>query len=190
MFCSVTPLNNSPRALARRLSKAATTLLTAHDAFTTGSIEGLERLWLEAMYHEQNGSPRQSWLACRRAISAVHLMGFHRRGFHGRQYDPMAPPKSILQQPDGEAAYLQQTWHGLVHRELALCLALELPPLASYPDNVFTTVVDSITAEDNTIFTSKIEGLHIAIFSHLLERIECDPDFQDLDAEHQIRTEL
>ncbi|KAJ9134162.1 C6 zinc finger domain containing protein [Pleurostoma richardsiae] len=178
-------LSRPPRALARRLAEAATTLVTAHDGFTTKTLEGLECLWLEALYYERNGSPRQSWLAYRRAISAVHLMGFH-----GRRYTPMAPPKSILQQPDGEAVDLQQIWLRLVHSELALCLALEMPPSASFPEDIFTSVADSVTTEDNTTGTSKLERRHAAIASHLLERSERDPDFDDLDAAHQIRTEL
>jgi hypothetical protein len=178
-------LSRPPRALARRLAEAATTLVTAHDRFTTDTLEGLECLWLEAVYHEHNGSPRQSWLACRRAIFAVHLMGFH-----GRRYTPMAPPKSILQRPDGGAAELQQMWLRLVYSELALCLALEMPPSASCPDDAFTSVADSGTAEDHTTGTSKLERRHAAIASHLLERSERDPDFEDLDAAHQIRTEL
>lgn len=176
-------LSQPPRALARRLAEAATTLVTAHDRFTTGTVEGLECLWLEAAYHEQVGSLGRSWLACRRAISIVHLMAF--RG--GRQHGPMAPPRSILRQPDGEAADLRRMWLSLVHRELALCLALEMPPSASYLDGASMSREDSVRADDET---SRLEGRHSVAASHLLERMELDPDFGDMDAVHQIRVEL
>ncbi|KAJ0124430.1 c6 zinc finger domain containing protein [Diaporthe amygdali] len=178
-------LSRTPRALARRLAEAAMTLVTAHDRFTTNTLEGLESLWLEAVYHEHNGSLRRSWLACRRAISAIHLMGFH-----GRRHTPMVPPRTILQQPDGETADLQQMWFRLVYSELALCLALEMPPSASCPNETFTFVADSVTTEDNTTDTSKLHRRHAAISGLLLRRSAHDPTFEDLDAAHQIRTEL
>ncbi|KAK3360970.1 c6 zinc finger domain-containing protein [Lasiosphaeria ovina] len=180
-------LSRPPHALARQLAEAATTLVTAHDRFTTGILEGVECLWLEAVYHEQNGNLRQSWLVCRRAISAVHLLGFQgRRSAH----ISMKPPKSILrQQSDGEAADLQQMWLRLVHSELALCLALELPPSASCPLETLTAVADSVT-EDGDTNASMLERRHAAIASRLLERSERDPDFQDLGAALQIRAEL
>jgi hypothetical protein len=185
MYQQLGELSQTPRALARRLAEAAMTLVTAHDRFTLDTLEGLECILLEAVYHEHNGSLRQSWLACRRAISAVHLMGFH-----GRRYTPMEPPKSILQRPDGETADLRQIWFRLVHSELALCLALEMPPSASGPDVAFVSVADSVTTQDDYTDTSQLERRHIAIANHLLQRSERDPDFEDLDTAHQIRTEL
>ncbi|EFX01128.1 c6 zinc finger domain containing protein [Grosmannia clavigera kw1407] len=178
-------LSQPPRTLARRLAEAATTLVTAHDKFTTNTLEGLDCIWLEAVYHEHNGNLRHSWLACRRAISAVHVMGFH-----GRQYPRMASPRSILPQPNGVEADLQQIWFRLVHSELALCLALEMPPSASCPDEAFTSVAYSVTKEDNNACTSKLERKHAAIASHFLKQREHEPDFTDLDAAHQICMEL
>lgn len=176
-------LSQPPRALARRLAEAATALVTAHDRFTTGTVEGLECLWLEAAYHEQNGSLGRSWLACRRAISAVHLMGF--RG--GRHHGPMAPPRSILRQPDGETADLRRMWLSLVHRELALCLALEMPSSASCLDGASTSGEDPVRAEGET---ARLEGRHSAAARHLLEQMELDPDLEDSDSARQIHGEL
>ena len=121
-------LSQPPRVLARRLAEAATTLVTAHDRFTAGTLEGLYCLCLEAVYHEHNGSLCASWLACRRAISAVHLLGFR-----GYRHSPTALPRSILPETRGAEADLQQIWFHLAHRELALCLALGLPSSAPCP---------------------------------------------------------
>lgn len=178
-------LSRPPRALAGRLAEAATTLVTAHDRCTSGTLEGLECLWLEAVYHEHNGSPRLSWLACRRAISAAHLMGFG-----GRHRASMALPKSILPQPDGETADLQKIWTCLVHSELALCLALGIPPSASCPDDASISTVESATLEDDASHTTKLERRHAAIATHLIRRVERDPDFEDLDAALHTRNQL
>lgn len=171
-YQQLSELSWPPQALARRLADTATTLVTAHDKFID-TLEGLECLWLEIMYYEYNGSLRQSWLTCRRAISAAQLMGLHRR--------PCLTPKSI--QPSGEAD-LQQTWLHLLHLERALCLELEMPSASL---DTFTCV-DSATGEDTDI--NKLESRHYIIASHLLERSELDPTFEDFDAAHRIHIEL
>lgn len=178
-------LSQPPRALARRLAETATTLVTAHDRFTSDTLEGLQCLWLEVLYHEQNGNIRQSWLTCRRAISAAQLMGLR-----GPGPIPMSQPKSILQRSDTEASDLQQIWLRFVHSELALCLALGMRPSAFCPNDTFTSMADSATTEDDGTPTRKLDWRHAAIASHLIGRSERDPDFEDLDAAIQIRTEL
>lgn len=178
-------LSRPPRALARRLAEVATTLVTVHARFTTGTLEGLECLWLEAVYHEQTGRLDRSWLACRRAISAAQLMRFH-----GRRHTPMAPPKSLLQRPDGEVADVHQIWLRLVYSELALCLVLEMPPSASCPDVALTSVGNPVTAEGDAADTNDLERRHAEIARHLIEWSERDPDFQNLDTANKIRTEL
>lgn len=178
-------LSQPPRALARRVAEPAMTLVAAHDRFTSDTIEGLECLWFETLYHERNGNPRQSWLATRRAISAAHLVGLG-----GRRHTPITLPKSILHRPDGAAADLRQIWLRLVYKELELCLASGLPPSASYPEDALTYVADSVSAKDDRIDTSKLERQHVAIASHLIERTQCDSDFEDLDATRRIHDEL
>ncbi|KAK7703241.1 hypothetical protein SLS64_009218 [Diaporthe eres] len=178
-------LSRPPRALARQLAEAVTTLVTAHDRFTSGTLDGLECLWLEAMYHEHNGNIRRSWLTCRRAISAAQLMGFPG---HGRSRMPQ--PRSILQKQDGEALDLQQLWLCLVHNELALCLALGMQPSAFCPNDTFLSVANSATTEDDATHTSKLERRHAAISRRVIQRSERDPGFEDLDAALQIHTEL
>ncbi|KAH8896374.1 hypothetical protein GQ53DRAFT_591445, partial [Thozetella sp. PMI_491] len=165
-------LSRPPQALAKLLAEAAVTLVTVHDKLINNT-EGLECLWLEAMYHEHSGSLRQAWLTCRRAISAAQLMGLHRRR--------CSPPKSI--QPNREV-HLQQIWFYLVHTERALCFVLGAP---SGSQDIFP-FVDSATTEDTD--TSKLERRHAVIASHILEQCERDPNFEDFDAMHQIHIEL
>lgn len=178
-------LSRPPLVLARRLAEAATTLVTAHDRFTSDTLEGLECLWLEVLYHENDGKPRQSWLTCRRAISAAQLM--RSRG-PGRT--PTSQPESMLQRSDSEASDLQQIWLRLVHSELALCLVLGMQPSAFRPHDISTFVAHSAITEGAATNTSKLEWIHAEIASRLVERGELDPDFEDLDAALQIRTAL
>lgn len=147
--------------------------MTAHDRFTSDPLEDLECLWLEAVYHEHNGNLRQSWLTCRRAISAGQLLGFPGQG---RTHMPQM--RSILQE-DRDALDLQQLWLRLVHKELALCPALGMQPSAFCPNDTFLSVANSATPEDDARHTSKLE-----------RRSERDPGFEDLHAALQINTEL
>ncbi|KAK3322842.1 hypothetical protein B0H66DRAFT_590488 [Apodospora peruviana] len=103
--------------------------------------------------HESNGSPRRSWLACRRAISALQLLGFHGH----RRYTPTKPPKSILQQ--AEPSDIQSIVLRLVHHERALCLELDMPPSATCPDDTaFTSVASSIRTELEQAASALLSG--------------------------------
>jgi hypothetical protein len=52
-------------------------LVTSDDELIT-TMEGLECLTLQGVYHMNAGSLRRSWLASRRALSTAQLMGIHR----------------------------------------------------------------------------------------------------------------
>ena len=53
-------------------------LITSDDEMVS-SIEGLECLILQGMYHINAGNPRRAWLTFRRALNLGQLMGLHRR---------------------------------------------------------------------------------------------------------------
>lgn len=178
-------LSRPPLVLARRVAVAATTLVTAHDRFTSDTLEGLQCLWLEVLYHQHNGNPRHSWLTCRRAISAAQLMGSR-----GRGPVPLSQPKSVVQRSGSEASDLQQIWLRLVQSEIALCLALGMRPSAFLQHDTFTSAAHSAITEDNATNTRKLEERHAAIASRLIERNDRDPDFEDSGAALQIRTAL
>jgi hypothetical protein len=52
-------------------------LITSDDDLT-GSLDGIECLTLQALYHANAGNLRRALLAFRRAIDVAHLMGLHR----------------------------------------------------------------------------------------------------------------
>lgn len=61
----------------KKIITLITTTVTADDELT-GSVEGVECLTLQAIYHVNDGSLRRSWLAFRRAINVAQLIGIHR----------------------------------------------------------------------------------------------------------------
>ena len=67
-------LSETPRAMAVRLVDLANSLVTTNDKFL-GSIECMECIIIQSVYHANVGNLRRSWLAGRRAISIAQLMG-------------------------------------------------------------------------------------------------------------------
>lgn len=64
-----------------------------------GSIEGIECLILQGVFHINAAKPRSAWLSMRRAISICQLLGIHRKS--GR----MAKENEAM-----SAAYLEEVW--------------------------------------------------------------------------------
>lgn len=52
-------------------------LVTSDDEIVS-SLEGLECLVLQGVYHINSGNPRRAWLSFRRAINFAQLMGLHK----------------------------------------------------------------------------------------------------------------
>jgi hypothetical protein len=75
----VSRLHLSPSIEARmdRYISTVQGLITSDDELVS-SIEGLECLVLQGMYHINGGSPRRAWLTFRRALNVGQLMGIHR----------------------------------------------------------------------------------------------------------------
>jgi len=64
-----------------RLDKYMTTVqsLVTSDDEMVSTIEGLECLVLQGLYHINAGNPRRAWLTFRRALNLGQLMGIHRK---------------------------------------------------------------------------------------------------------------
>ena len=52
-------------------------LVTSDDEIVS-TLEGLECLVLQGIYHTNSGNPRRAWLSFRRAINIAQLMGLHK----------------------------------------------------------------------------------------------------------------
>ncbi|KAF2103636.1 hypothetical protein NA57DRAFT_31251 [Rhizodiscina lignyota] len=67
-------LNEPPRHLAKRYLDVASRHVTSQELMVQ-SLDGLETLMLEGVYHAYVGNPRSAWLIFRRAIGIGHLIG-------------------------------------------------------------------------------------------------------------------
>ncbi len=65
-----------------RIDKYMSTIqaLVTSDDEMVSTIEGLECLVLQGLFHINAGNPRRAWLTFRRALNLGQLMGIHRRG--------------------------------------------------------------------------------------------------------------
>ncbi|KAJ5886879.1 uncharacterized protein N7473_009553 [Penicillium subrubescens] len=67
----------SYRYTMSRVVDSAVRLVTTNDELT-GSVEGLECIMLEAMYHNYAGNLHKSWMAIHRACAVAQMMAIHR----------------------------------------------------------------------------------------------------------------
>lgn len=111
------PLNEPARDTARRYFDIASRHVTSQDLLVD-SLDGLETLMLEAIYHISVGNLRAAWLVFRRALSIGQLIGLAENRSHR----------------------LDLTWFRLIYSDRFLSLMLGLP--AAVADNTFTLAAD------------------------------------------------
>jgi hypothetical protein len=68
----------SVEARVERYLTTVSGLITSDDELVS-TMEGLECLILQGVYHINAGNPRRAWLTFRRALNIGQLMGIHRR---------------------------------------------------------------------------------------------------------------
>ncbi len=127
-----------------RAVKAAS-LVTCHDELA-GSVEGIECIMMESMYHDSAGNVRGAWIAIRRAIAMAQMMGLH-RGLH-------SPSPSLG---------LEHMWFRLIQADRYISLLLNLPQSSS--DNVFAAP----TALDNRTTIEKMRRLDLLAAGRILQ---------------------
>lgn len=70
-----------PHTIKERLATAAIKLVTTSSELH-GSLNSLECIMMEGLFHSHSGNLRQAWTVYRRAISSAQLMGIHRSPHH------------------------------------------------------------------------------------------------------------
>ncbi|KAH0848458.1 hypothetical protein FOPE_02519 [Fonsecaea pedrosoi] len=98
-----------------KLAEAAISLVTTNDTLL-GTLEGLENIILEALFHIDSGNIRRAWMTIRRAVMTAQLLGLHQGGQHRC--------KIINDQNDPDAGAM---WACIVPIERFLSLLLGLP---------------------------------------------------------------
>ncbi|KAK4246745.1 hypothetical protein C7999DRAFT_32893 [Corynascus novoguineensis] len=122
----------------------AAALVTGNDELT-GSIQGVECIMTEGLYHDLAGNMRRSWIAVRRATTIAQVMGLH-RGATTMADSPTATPSSSRSpspeppgpQPEGQTlGDPKLIWLRLVQADRYTSLMLDLPQGAL--DDIFAT---------------------------------------------------
>jgi len=168
-------LSQPPRQLIRRFTETAISLVTNNDELL-GSVEGLECVLLEAMYHANGGNLRRSWFACRRGMVVAQMMGIHRSGSQ--------QPLNVLDPT--ESVYPSFLWYRILCFDRQLCLMLGLP------QGSLDAAIVSEAALGSDTPAGRFERKQNAIASRILERNE-SLGFgitDDLMALHELDAEL
>ncbi|KAJ5671788.1 hypothetical protein N7507_000915 [Penicillium longicatenatum] len=163
---SIGAINSFPESLPALMEKLAGTafdLVTTNDEFF-GSIEGLECVMMESMYHHNGGSLRRSWIANRRAMVIAQMMNLH-------QSQSRARYKALDHKT---RAHPQFMWFRIVSLDRNLCLLLGLTQ-GSFDQSMATG-----TAYRDDIPMGRLERMHCTIASRILERNESDPYANDI----------
>lgn len=168
-------LSEPPRHLIRRFAEAAISLVTNNDELL-GSVEGLECVLLEAMYHANGGNLRRAWFACRRGMVVAQMMGIHRSGIQ--------QPLNVLDST--ESVYPSFLWYRILCFDRQLCLMLGLPQGSLDASMASEAALGSDTP------AGRFERRQNAIASRILERNESlgagiTDDFMTL---HELDAEL
>ncbi|CAJ2504797.1 Uu.00g121910.m01.CDS01 [Anthostomella pinea] len=164
-------LSEPPQELLERLADTAISLVTTQDRLL-GSIEGLECVMLESMYHANGGSLRLSWAAGRRAQHLAQLMGFHLSGDRLR-YQMLDP------QSKADPSFM---WFRIVHYDRYLSLILGLPQGSSDRSMALLRVQVTLCA--------RLERVHCIIAARLLERNQSGATSHDFVLTRELDTEL
>ncbi|KAK4199962.1 hypothetical protein QBC40DRAFT_340142 [Triangularia verruculosa] len=114
------------------------------------SIDGIECIMMESMYHDRAGNLRRSWIAARRAMTMGQLMGLH---------------QSTRSKANVDHEYI---WSRIVQADRYLSLMLGLPQ--GSPDNSFATA--SALGECSPV--ERLRRLHCVAAGHILQQNSLD----------------
>ncbi|PYH40783.1 uncharacterized protein BP01DRAFT_408849 [Aspergillus saccharolyticus JOP 1030-1] len=117
------------------LAESAITLVTTNDSLLS-TLEGLENIILEGVYHVDGGNIRRAWLAMRRAVTAAQMLGLHQPDHHRF--------KQLGTRTDLEPGMM---WVCIVYMERMLSLLLGLPT-STAGTNLPVSKAASTSAED------------------------------------------
>jgi hypothetical protein len=180
LFCSflqsgidnIHGLAEEPGAIINRLVEAVSTLVTTNEELH-GTMECLECIIYESVFHKTNGNLKKAWQVVRRALLVAQMMGIHRS---------LPPPvKNIDPSCKTEPHFV---WFRILYLDRYLCLLLGLPqgtPHTEMPP-------DSVLASDGPL--DKLGRLQAVIASRIIDRNEKGLQAKDLNLTQEIDAEL
>ncbi|KAF2877615.1 hypothetical protein BDV95DRAFT_153448 [Massariosphaeria phaeospora] len=74
-------LTKHHHVIMEELAESAIKMVNMDDVLL-GTLEGIENLILESLYHIDGGNIRRAWITTRRAVMAAQLLGLHRPGYY------------------------------------------------------------------------------------------------------------
>lgn len=166
-------LTEADQATMERLMDLATSKVTKSDRFL-GSIECLECLLIESVYHGNIGSLRRSWLAIRRAMSVAQLMGLDRA--HDRTQHEVLGARTHYDP--------RTIWFRIVEYDRFFCLMLGLPQ-----GSLDRSMVSTAALANDTLL-GRMERVHSVVASRILERNEAPPGAHDPTLTRDLDVEL
>ncbi|KAK3297323.1 uncharacterized protein B0H64DRAFT_431288 [Chaetomium fimeti] len=139
----------------------AASLVTGNDELAN-SIEGIECIMMESLYHDLAGNLRRAWVAIRRAITMAQMMGLHR----GADVD--TPSLEVFD--TGPRVFIdpQNLWLRLLQADRYTSLMLDLPQ--SSLDDVFA----SPRALERCTSQEKMRRLDCLAAGRILQRTTAD----------------
>lgn len=156
-----------------RLSNLAIRLVTTDDELL-GSIESLECVMIESVFHANVGDLRRSWLAGRRAMNIAQIMGLNRMG-HKAQYQIL--DSSLNYHP-------QFMWFRILFTDRYLCLML------GFSQGSLDRSMGSEELLTSDTPVGRLERIHCVVASRILERNESRSNFEDLTLTRAIDMEM
>jgi hypothetical protein len=166
-------LHEPPRVMAERLAELAINLVTSQDRILA-SVEGLECVVLESVYHGNCGSLRLSWMACRRAMLLAQLLGLH----------TPATPKQYPVLDHATQCDPQYMWFRIVHYDRYMCLILGLPQGSTD----VSMASEALLATDTAM--GGLERVQCVIASRILQRNVSDPTSVDVSVTQSLNKDL
>ncbi|KAL2833518.1 hypothetical protein BJY01DRAFT_93261 [Aspergillus pseudoustus] len=167
----IVALSDSPQGMSKRLAETAIRLVTTRDELLN-TIEGLECVVMEACYHMNCGNSRPAWTATRRAMALAQVMNLHRSGVQVRSLEPHYK---------ADTSFL---WYRIVQLDRVVCLFMGLPQGS----------MDRSMASERAIASDtplgRLERLHCAVASRILERNDADPTSDMVDTLKSIDSEI
>lgn len=119
--------------------ETARSLVNSNDEMV-GSIEGIECIAMESIYHSYTGDLRRAWLTLRRAMLIAQTMGLH----HG-----VCPPYIGTTADDYHPPNPDQLWFTLIHLDRYFSLMNGLPQCSSESSFAAPDKLENCTPEEN-----------------------------------------
>ncbi|KAF2868787.1 hypothetical protein BDV95DRAFT_499682 [Massariosphaeria phaeospora] len=112
-------LNINCHDIMTRVIDTAITLVTSNDELVQ-SIEGVECIMIESMYHNKAGNLRRAYLTLRRAITIAQMLHLHRGHIHSSSI-------AMLEPETRARIHLDSLWFRLIQSDRYLSSMLGLP---------------------------------------------------------------